>query len=54
MEEPEITDDDMEPSASKHVNVVKELLENRIRAGKEEKESGRDAIIRYFSLLKVS
>ncbi|KAK3983849.1 hypothetical protein QBC44DRAFT_390770 [Cladorrhinum sp. PSN332] len=54
MENPEITNEDIESSASKYVYVVKELLENRIRAGREEKKSGQDAIIRFFSLLKVS
>lgn len=35
MKNPEITNEDMKQSASKYVHVVKELLENRIQAGRE-------------------
>jgi hypothetical protein len=51
---PEITNEDMKPDVSKYVEVVKGLLENRIRAGREEELGGQDVIGRFFSLLEVS
>ncbi len=51
---PEITNEDMKPDVSKYVEVVKGLVENRIRAGREEELGGQDVIGRYFSLLEVS
>ncbi|KAK4456960.1 hypothetical protein QBC42DRAFT_48711 [Cladorrhinum samala] len=52
MKNPEITNEDMEPSASKYIRVVKELLENRIQAGREGGVGDRDIIARFFSLLE--
>jgi hypothetical protein len=51
---PEITNEEMGPDVSKYVEVVKGLVENRIRAGREEELGGRDVISRFFSLLQVS
>jgi hypothetical protein len=38
----------------KYVQIVEGLVENRIRAGREEEVGGRDVIDRFFSLLEVS
>lgn len=54
MKNPDVTNEDMEPSASKYVRVVKELLENRIQAGRESGVGDRDTTARFFSLLEVS
>jgi len=51
---PDITNEDIEPSASAYVHVIKGLLSNRIRAGRDEEVGGRDAIVRFFALLEVS
>ncbi|KAK0749761.1 hypothetical protein B0T18DRAFT_407523 [Schizothecium vesticola] len=52
MKNPDVTNEDMEPSASKYVRVVKELLENRIQAGREVGVGGQDTTARFFSLLE--
>ncbi|KAK0701088.1 hypothetical protein B0T26DRAFT_763683 [Lasiosphaeria miniovina] len=54
MKTPEITNEDMQPSSSKYVCIVKELLENRIRAGRAGGAGDRDTTAKFFSLLKVS
>jgi hypothetical protein len=51
---PEITNEDMELDVSKYVEIVKGLVENRIRAGRAEELGGREVIGRFFSLLEVS
>jgi hypothetical protein len=51
---PEITNEDIEPDVSKYVEIVKGLVENRIQAGREEELGGQDVISRFFSLLEVS
>ncbi|KAK4032861.1 hypothetical protein C8A01DRAFT_20135, partial [Parachaetomium inaequale] len=51
---PEITNEDMELDVSKYVEVVKGLVENRIRAGRVEELGGQEVIGRFFSLLEVS
>ncbi|KAK0729442.1 hypothetical protein B0H67DRAFT_468221, partial [Lasiosphaeris hirsuta] len=52
MKNPEITNEDMKQSASNHIRVVKELLENRIQAGREGGADDRGTTARFFSLLK--
>ncbi|KAK4150859.1 hypothetical protein C8A00DRAFT_45815 [Chaetomidium leptoderma] len=49
---PEITNEEMNPDVSKYVEVVKGLVENRIRAGREEEAGGWEVIGRFFSLLE--
>ncbi len=51
---PEITNEDIEPVVSKYVEIVKRLVENRIRAGREEEVGGRDVIDRFSFLVEVS
>jgi hypothetical protein len=51
---PEITNEDMELDVSKYVEIVKGLVENRIRAGRAEELGGQEVIGRFFSLLEVS
>jgi len=54
MKKPEITNEYMEHSALKYVRVVKELLENRIRARREGEIGDGDTTARFFSLLEAS
>jgi hypothetical protein len=54
MKNPKITNEDMERDASKYVQIVKGLVENRIQAGREEEVGGRDVIDRFSFLVEVS
>jgi hypothetical protein len=51
---PEITNEDMEPDVSKYVEIVKTLVENRIQAGREGEVGGWDVTNRFSSFLEVS
>ncbi|KAL8379117.1 hypothetical protein RB599_008781 [Gaeumannomyces hyphopodioides] len=48
----EITNENMASNAPKHVQVVKRLVANRIKAGRVEEMGGRDAVARLSALLK--
>ncbi|KAL2168168.1 hypothetical protein VTG60DRAFT_336 [Thermothelomyces hinnuleus] len=52
MKNPEITNEDMESDASKYVQIVKGVVENRIRAGREEEVGGRDLIDKFLFLVE--
>ncbi|KAL8388750.1 hypothetical protein RB599_010077 [Gaeumannomyces hyphopodioides] len=48
----EITNENMASSAPKHIQVVKRLIANRIKAGRVEEMGGRDAVAKLSDLLK--
>ena len=53
MKNPRITNEKMAQSAPKYVRVVSGLVTNRIKTGRVEEMGGRDAVGRFFALVKV-
>ena len=53
MKNPRITNEDMAQSASKYVRIVSGLVTNSIKTGRVGEMGGRDAIDRFFALVKV-
>jgi hypothetical protein len=53
MKNPRITNEEMAQSAPKYVRVVSGLVTNRIKTGRVEEMGGRDAVDRFFALVKV-
>lgn len=49
MNNPKITNEDMELDISKYIEIVKGLMDSQIRAGWAEELRGQDVIGRFFS-----